>query len=104
MVYQKIKQTGKIVDTKARKFQSDVRKKIATAIIAAFGFVIALVWRDAIQAGIDRVLDKLGIEGTGYFFKILGAIIVTIICVFGLIIIARWSEKEENPEKKPEKK
>lgn len=100
MVYQKIKQTGKIIDTKARKFQSDVRKKIATAIIAAFGFVIALVWRDAIQAGIDNIMQKLGITGTGYIYKIIGAMIVTVICVSGLVIIARWSEKEEKPKKK----
>ncbi len=100
MVYQKIKQTGKVLDTKARKFQSDVRKRIATAIATGFAFVIALVWRDAIQAGIERILDKLGIEGTGYFFKIIGAIIVTIICVIGLIIITRWSEKKEKPKKK----
>ncbi len=84
---------------KAKRFQNDIRKHMATAIAAGFAFVMALVWRDAIQAGIDRILDKLGIEGSGYIYKIIVAVFVTVVCVVGLRFVARWSEKEKNPEK-----
>jgi len=85
----------KEIEAEARRFRRDVQKKIATAILAALGFVIALVWRDAIQESVDKVLKVLNITGTGYFYKILTAILVTIICVIAIMQISRWSEKEK---------
>jgi len=83
---------------KAKEFHNDIRKHMATAIAAGFAFVMALVWRDAIQAGIDKILDKLGIEGSGYIYKVIVAVLVTIVCVVGLRFVARWSEQEKNPK------
>jgi len=97
MVTKKLKETTKVLDSRVRKFQSDIRKNMATAISAGFAFVIALVWRDAIQAGIDKFLERLGITGSGYIYKIIVAVLVTIICVFGLKVLARWSEQEIKP-------
>lgn len=94
----KIKETviksTKELEEEARRFRREVQKNIGTAILAAFGFVIALVWRDAIQESVDKILRVLNITGTGYFYKILTAIIVTIICVIGIMQVSRWSEKE----------
>ena len=104
MVSERIKKPGKILSSKARRFQNDIRKHMATAIAAGFAFVIALVWRDAIQAGIDKLLENFGITGSGYIYKIIVAVLVTVICVVGIKIIAGWSEQEKNTEKKPEKK
>ncbi len=104
MVSERIKKPGKILSSKAKRFQNDIRKHMATAIAAGFAFVMALVWRDAIQAGIDRLFEKLGVEGTGYIYKIIIAVLVTVMCVVGLRFVALWSEQEKNPEKKPEKK
>ncbi len=100
----KLKEPSKKITIKAKRFQNDIRKHMATAIAAGFAFVMALVWRDAIQAGIDKILEKFGITGSGYIYKIILAVFVTLVCVIGLKFVAGWSEQEKNPEKKPEKK
>lgn len=85
----------KEIEEEARRFRKEVQKNIATAILAAFGFIIALVWRDAIQESIDKLLKVFNLTGTGYFYKILTAIIITIICAFGIMQVSKWAEKEE---------
>lgn len=77
------------------KIKKEVRKNIVTAIVAAFGFVIALVWRDAIQEVIDKVLGAIGLTSEAYFFRIISAIFVTIIAVIGILLVSRWAEKKE---------
>lgn len=77
-----------------KKLIHAVRKNIATAILAAFAFVIALVWRDAIQQGVDRIVKKLNIPQEGYFFTIIAAIIVTFVCVVGILLFSKWAEKK----------
>ena len=71
----------------------EVKLNIATAVAAAFGFVIALLWRDIIIG-----LLKLGglwqdggfSDVTGAGISIVVAIIITIICVFGIMYISKW--------------
>lgn len=84
----------KELEEEARRFRREVQKNIGTAILAAFGFIIALVWRDAIQESIDKLLKVLNLTGTGYFYKIITAIIITVTCVIGIMQVSKWSEKE----------
>ena len=72
---------------------SEVKISIATAIAAAFGFVIALLWRDVI-IGLLK-LGGLWQEGgfgdiTGAIIAIVVAIIITVVCVFGIMYISKW--------------
>ena len=85
----------KKVKEKSIEFKHEVRKNTATALLAAFGFVIALVWRDAIKAGVDEILNAIGITGTGYIYLIITALIVTVVCVAGILFFSRWSEKKQ---------
>ena len=78
----------------AAKLLLAVRKNIATAIMAAFALVIALAWNDAIQAGVNSLVTKLGIVQQGYIFKITAAVIVTVICVIFILLFSRWAEKK----------
>lgn len=78
------------------KVQREIRKSTATAVLAAFAFVIALVWRDAIQDGINALVGKLGISGTGYIYRITATLLVTVICVLGIVFFSRWSEKSDD--------
>ncbi len=80
---------------KAKEFAAQVRDKISMAIGAAFGLVIALAWNSAIQEGVNNLMTSLGITGTAYIYKIIAAIIVTVIAVFGIIIISRWAGKKD---------
>jgi hypothetical protein len=71
----------------------EVKLNIATAIAAAFGFVIALLWRDII-IGLLK-LGGLWQDGgfndvNGAVIAIVVAIVITIVCVFGIMYISKW--------------
>tara|TARA_Y100000310_G_C20526342_1_gene736241 strand:- start:518 stop:841 length:324 start_codon:yes stop_codon:yes gene_type:complete len=87
------------VRSSAVNLKSEIKKNVLTAVLAAFGFVIALVWRDAIRAGVDELTRRSGIEGTGYVYQIISAIIVTIICVIGILFFSRIKGEEDVKEK-----
>jgi len=71
----------------------EVKISIATAIGAAFGFVIALLWRDVI-IGILKYFELWrdgGFEDlTGIAIGIIVVIIITILCVLGILSISKW--------------
>jgi len=71
---------------------SDVKINIATAIAAAFGFVIALVWKEII-VGLFA-LGGLTIndiqDGMGAAIAVVAGIIITIVCVIGIMYITKW--------------
>jgi len=73
----------------------EVKSTIAVAIAGAFGFIIALIWRDVIMgllnvAGLN--IDKMG-AGTpagDIAIIIVVAIVITLVCVFGILYITKW--------------
>jgi len=81
-------------ERKALELAKRVRHRISLAIAAGFGFVIALTWNDAIKEGVDKIMENFGIIGSTYIYKIIAAIIVTIIGVIGIIIVSDWAEKK----------
>jgi heme/copper-type cytochrome/quinol oxidase subunit 2 len=75
---------------------SEVKKTIATALAAAFGFVIALLWNGVVMgglkvAGVDPTLDtfKLG-NWIGYLIT---AIVLTVVMVLLIILVSRLGSK-----------
>ena len=65
---------------------SEVKITIATAIGAAFGFIIALIWKEIIVGlfalgglEINNIAD-----GMGALIAIISGIIITLVCVFGI--------------------
>lgn len=91
---QKIKGHARKIPSIAKAFQKEVRKNIATAVLSAFAFIVALVWRDAIKDIVDKIVNKFGITGTGYIYTIISALIITSICAAGIMFVSRWSEKK----------
>lgn len=74
-----------------KDFKKELKKSTNTALIAAFGFIIALSWRDFITEIIEKITSLGPAQG-----KLLGAIIVTIISVIGILITTKLlSENEE---------
>ena len=71
----------------------EVKNRTFMAISAGFGLVIALAWNDAIRSSVDKILEALNVQTTTYIYKIIAAVIVTIIAVIGLMIL---SKKVEN--------
>lgn len=72
-----------------KKFEKELKKALYTALIAAFGFLIALVWRDLIQSWIEKIAAASPITG-----QLMSALIVTIVCVVGILIVTRYLKEE----------
>ncbi|UZE93724.1 MAG: hypothetical protein IB618_03070 [Candidatus Pacearchaeota archaeon] len=78
-----------------QEFRKGFRTHIATAITAGFAFLIALVWRDAIQEGINAFIVNMGIQiQQAYLYKIYSAILITIVCVMALVLFSKWGAKK----------
>ncbi len=82
------------VQKQTTDFILKVRKNTATAVLAAFAFVMALVWRDAIQQGVNKAVAVFNLPEESYLFSIIAALIVTIICILGIVVFSKWAEKK----------
>jgi hypothetical protein len=71
----------------------EVKSTIAVAIAGAFGFIIALIWKDIIIGAMK--LANLWQEGgfadtTALIIGIVVAIVITIVAVLGILFITKW--------------
>jgi hypothetical protein len=73
----------------SKKFKSELKKALFTALIAAFGFLIALVWRDVIQSYVDTIVSISPVQG-----QLISAGIVTIIAVVGIMIVTAFLDEK----------
>ena len=81
--------------------KAEVKTTIAVAIGGAFGFIIALIWRDIIMG----LMNMAGLSVNDFqnaqdpvvaaALAIVGAIVITIICVFGILYISKWGGVEK---------
>jgi hypothetical protein len=77
---------------------TEVKSTIAVAIAGAFGFIIALIWKDIIIGAM-----KLGgfwqdggfADTNALIIGIVVAIIITLIAVFGILFITKWGGIEK---------
>lgn len=77
------------VKTSTEKFNREFRKSLVTAITAAFGFLIALVWKDVITEYVNLVTKISPVQS-----QLISAMIVTLVCVLGILIISKLSVEE----------
>ena len=70
----------------------EVKSTIATAIAAAFGFIIALIWRDIIVGLFNLAGLKINeiTNATGAITATVSGIIITVVCIFGILYISKW--------------
>lgn len=83
----------------ATQFKSEVRKQTGTAITTAFALVIALAWQDVIKQTVARIIENLQLSSTELvkatiLYQSITAIAITAVCVLGIILATRWSNKE----------
>ncbi|OIO40386.1 hypothetical protein CO154_00615 [Candidatus Pacearchaeota archaeon CG_4_9_14_3_um_filter_31_7] len=95
--FKKIEKTAEEIKEKVEKsrksFFREFKTQTAVAITAGFAFLIALVWKDAINGVINKIVEKLQIPQSLYFYQILMAVFITILCVVGIIFIKKWASK-----------
>jgi len=80
-------------------FHSEFKSQVSTALIAAFGFLIALAWRDFISKIVQENTQTVFFAQYPYLEQLISALIVTLIGVIGIALITRWAKK---PEKTPD--
>ena len=76
---------------------SEVKITTATAIAAAFGFIIALIWKEIIVglfALAGLTINDIA-DGMGAIIAIISGIIITLVCVFGILYISKWGGAEK---------
>lgn len=75
---------------------SEVRKTIAVSLAAAFGFVIALMWKEVVMGGLNAAGIKTTLEdidlGAWLVFLVV-SIVITILMIVLIIVIGRWGNK-----------
>ena len=85
MVREHVRRAHERARAASRRFNSELRKALFTAFIAAFGFLIALVWRDVIQEYVNAVVALSPVQG-----QLISAITITLIAVLGILIATRF--------------
>jgi len=78
-----------------KELKNETKKHVVTAIVAAFGFIIALVWRDAIKEFIDSLVINFSINGSPALVTLYTAVITTAIAAIGIVLITKWSSEPE---------
>ena len=74
-----------------KEFLEEVKKQTLTLVTAAFGFVAALVWKDAISAWLKPLYEST----EGALGLTIAALVVTIIVVAATIILTKlFAEKQ----------
>lgn len=82
-----------------KSFTKEFKKEMSTAILAAFGLLIALVWKDVITNFVNNLSEKSPFSGA-----LLSAMIVTIICVLGIMLSSRFLKEKEEDKNNENKK
>ena len=83
--------TSKVKDH-AKEIKNEFKKQVSGAIIAAFGLIIALSWRDVITELVNQfaVVKSYGL--------LVSALALTVISVIGILLISKWAKSGENKE------
>ena len=71
----------------------EVKSTIAIAIAGAFGFIIALIWKDIIIGAMklaDLWQDGGFVDTNALIIGIVVAIIITLVAVLGTLFITKW--------------
>ncbi len=76
---------------------TEIRKTIATSLGTAFGIVIGMIWTNVVlgaftTAGIPLITT--GGTWVQWFYFVIVAIIVTILCVLAIVYIGKWGGKD----------
>lgn len=77
----------------------EFKKQTTTALIAAFGLVIALSWQTVIKKIVDGVPKKGILLYHPYLADLYTALIVTLIGAVAILIITAWANKQSEQNK-----
>ncbi len=76
-------------------FGSEFKKQTSIALMAAFGFLVALAWRDLITKAVNENIPTHILDAYPYLNQLYTALIITFIAAIAIALISRWANKEE---------
>jgi len=79
----------------AIEFKVEFKNQLAIAITAAFGFLIALSWRNPIETGINKLLESFNLKGGAFYWDFLSALVVTFLAALVLMWVSKWKSEEK---------
>jgi len=79
----------------ASVLKNEYKKQVSTAIITAFGLVIALVWKDVITALMPSITTPELLAEFPLLSALYAASVVTALAVVGILLISNWAKSEE---------
>ena len=80
----------RIILEKAKKFREEIKKTVGSSLVAAFGLVTGLAWKEVVDTYMSEIL-------TPGQSKLITAIVITIVSVIAIMIITRiLSSGEKN--------
>ena len=79
-----------MVKEQLSKFQKEFKKAISTALMAAFGLIIALAWKDVITEYVNKLTSLTPVHSA-----LIIALIITLICVSGILIVQKILSPKE---------
>jgi small-conductance mechanosensitive channel len=88
------KKVAEKLKSQASEVKNEFKKQVSGAIIAAFGLIIALSWKDVITELVNQfaIVKSYGL--------IVSALILTFISVMGIMIISKWAKSGSSEVKK----
>lgn len=89
------KKMHKEAKTGFKQFKREFKKEMNTAVMAAFGFLIALVWKDVITNFVENLSERSPFKGA-----LVSALMVTVICVLGIMLFSRVLKNNGEDNKK----
>ncbi len=72
-----------------------IKKDVSLPIVASFGFIIALVWKDAISITLDEFLSKTYLPQGTCIYEIVSAIIVTFLIMIVMVLVTEFSKSRK---------
>lgn len=71
-----------------KKYKSEFKKTIDTALFTVFGVIIAVSWKEVLDYYLIKIEEFSSIQG-----KLISAVLITGICVLLILIIRRFTKK-----------
>ncbi len=78
-----------VIKKSVKKFKKEFRKSLGMALIAAFGLLTALAWKDVITGYLEKIISLSPVQG-----KLISALIITAISVIVILLITKLISSE----------
>ena len=86
----KKQKTSENLKISAKKFKNEFKKSTNTALVAAFGLIMAFAWKDVLAEYLNSIVQISPLQG-----KLISALIITFVSVAGIFIVTKFLSVKE---------